>query len=105
MYSKEEEDWFKKFQEGTLLAKGWKSRVKEILKPFGTPERERFEQELQILGARIGREWSKDNSIRKINTKMLQDWGESLVAAKDRGSGALIDEIQEIRVKVDKLLS
>ncbi len=105
MYSKEEEDWFKKFQEGTLLVKGWKSRIKEILKPFRSPEREKFQQELEILGELIGREWSKDNSIRKINTKMLQDWGESLVAAKDRGADSLIDEIQEIRVKVDKLLS
>lgn len=105
MYSKEEENWFKKFQEGTLLAKGWKSRVKEIIKPFRSPERERLQQELEILGEQIGREWSKDNSIRKIDTKMLQNWGESLVAAKDRGADSLIDEIQEIRVNVDKLIS
>ncbi len=105
MYSKEEENWFKKFQEGTLLAKGWKARVKEIIKPFRSPERERLQQELEILGEQIGREWAKDNNIRKIDTKMLQNWGESLVAAKDRGADSLIDEIQEIRVNVDKLIS
>ena len=105
MYSKEEEDWFKKFQEGTLLAKGWKSRIKDILKPFRSPEKDSLHQQLEILGERIGREWSKDNSIRKIDTKMLQNWGESLVAAKDSGANSLIDEIQRVSSKVDKLLS
>lgn len=105
MYSKEEEEWFKKFQEGTFLVKGWKSRIKETLKPFSSPEKEKLQQQLEKLGERIGREWSKNNAIRRIDTTMLQKWGDTLLAAKDRGSNVLVSEIERLNSEVDKLLS
>ncbi|MBF0411794.1 MAG: hypothetical protein HQK70_03670 [Desulfamplus sp.] len=105
MYSKEEGDWFKKFQDGTLLVKGWKGQMKEIMKPFISPEKEKLHQQLEMLGERIGREWSRDNTLRRIDTKMLQKWGESLVSAKEGGSDALVSQIQRINDEVDTLLS
>ena len=105
MYSREEEDWFKKFQEGTFLVKGWKGRMKETLKPFSSHERDRLHKHLEMLGERIGREWSRENSVRRIDTNMLQRWGDNLLAAKDGGSEALVNEIKRLNAEVDKLLS
>ena len=31
MSTQEEQEWYKKFYEGTFLAKGWKGRMEEIL--------------------------------------------------------------------------
>ncbi|MBF0203172.1 MAG: hypothetical protein HQK67_02420 [Desulfamplus sp.] len=105
MYSREEEDWFKKFQEGTFLVKGWKGRMKETLKPFSSPEKESLGKQLEMLGEKIGREWSRSNSVRRIDTPMLQKWGDALLSAKDRGAGSLIREIENLNSEVDRLLS
>ncbi|MBF0257479.1 MAG: hypothetical protein HQK62_01360 [Desulfamplus sp.] len=105
MYSREEENWFKKFQEGTFLVKGWKSRIKDTLKPFSSPEKENLHQQLEILGEKIGREWSRDNSLRRIDTPMLQKWGNDLLAAKDGGSEILVSEIKRLNAEVERLLS
>ncbi|MBF0211883.1 MAG: hypothetical protein HQK71_11740 [Desulfamplus sp.] len=104
-YSKDEEEWFNKFQNGTLLVKGWKSRIKDALKPFASPQRDVLHQKLKSLGERIGREWAKDNTIRRIDTKTLQQWGDSLAIKKNGDFDALIAQIEKIESEVDKILS
>jgi hypothetical protein len=103
--SRKEEEWYKKFQEGSFVVKGWKSRTREIVKPFASSEKDRLEEKLHHLGEKIGREWSKDNSVRRIDTPMLQTWGNELLAAKDKGAAVLIEEIERLEKDVDQLLA
>jgi len=105
MFSKKEEEWYKKFEDGTFVIKGWRSRTKEIIKPFVSPEREMLKEKLDRLGEKIGREWARDNSIRRIDTPMLQSWGNDLVAARREGADALVRKIESLEVDVDHLLA
>ncbi|SLM31796.1 conserved hypothetical protein [Desulfamplus magnetovallimortis] len=104
MFSRKEEEWYKKFQEGTFGVKGWKGRSKEILKPFSSDEKMNLKDKLDNLGEKIGREWAKDNSVRKIDTPMLQGWGKELLAAKDKGAETLIQEIDRLENEVNRIL-
>ncbi len=54
---------------------------------------------------KIGREWARDNSVRRIDTSMLQQWGEELRAAKKKGPSDLDDAILDIGARVDRILS
>ena len=105
MSNSEEQKWFKKFYDGTLLVKGWKHRVKEISECVSVDQREGIKNQLEILGEKIGREWSRDNSVRKIDTSMLQTWGDSLLKVKKDGIEVIDKKIASINEEVDKLLS
>ena len=76
--TKEERQWFIKFQEGNFLVDGWQDISATILEK--TPVSEKPEQKLLLveLGNKIGIEWCKDNDIRKIDTTMLKTWGKQL---------------------------
>ncbi len=105
MTSRKEEEWYKKFQKGSFVVKGWKARTKEILKPFSSPEKEGLNVKLDKLGEQIGREWSRSNSIRRIDTPMLQKWGNELLAAKKGGVDALLNKIEKLEADIEVLLS
>jgi len=100
-----EKKWFKKFYEGTLLIKGWKDRTKEILQAVPPENKEEIRKTLDVLGEKIGREWARDNSTRRIDTGMLQQWGEELVTAKKEGYAALKEKIHKVDTEADKILS
>jgi hypothetical protein len=104
MTAKQERDWLKKFYEGTFLAKGWKAQVRELLKDFNGEERDAANDLLDDLGEKIGREWSKDNAVRRIDTVQLKQWGASLTSARKKGPDALIAEIRAIDQTVDEML-
>lgn len=104
MSTKEEQKWYKKFYEGTFLVKGWKGRVEEILNAVPSPNKEPIRQSLETLGEKIGREWSKDNRARRIDSAMLKQWGEALAAAKKMQPDLLEQEIAKIDLEVDKIL-
>lgn len=103
--NKDEQEWFRKFYEGTFLVKGWKARTKEILQAVLPDRKEEIRKSLEILGEKIGREWAKDNSVRRIDTPMLRDWGERLSAGRKEGPVALEKTIQGVETEVDKVLS
>ncbi len=105
MVNRKEEEWYKKFNEGSFVVKGWKARTKEILKPFVSPERDVLKEKLVRLGEKIGREWAKDNSVRRIDTSMLQTWGDDLVAARKKGADALVEKIERLDMDVDQLIA
>ncbi len=105
MTSKQEQDWLKKFYEGTFLVKGWKAQVRDLLRDFQGAERDAANDLLSDLGEKIGREWSKDNAVRRIDTAQLQQWGASLTSARKKGPDALIAEIRAIGQTVDTILS
>jgi hypothetical protein len=104
MTSKQERDWLKKFYEGTFLVKGWKAQVKELLEDFQGEERDTANDLLSDLGEKIGREWSKDNAVRRIDTVQLKQWGAGLTSARKKGPEALIAEIRAIDQAVNGML-
>ena len=105
MGTKNEEEWFRKFYEGTFLIRGWRSRMKELLEPFSPSEREEMTPLLAGLGEKIGREWARDNSVRRVDTPLLQKWGEDLRRAKRQGPKALARAIRDLDAQVNDLLA
>lgn len=105
MAIKDQQEWYKKFYEGTFLVKGWKSRMNEILKGLPPEARGAMGGQLENLGKKIGMEWSKPNDVRKINTAQLQQWGKDLQNAKQEGPKALADRIKQLDQEVDNKLA
>ena len=105
MTTKQEQDWLKKFYEGTFLVKGWNAQVKDLLQDFHGEDRDATQDLLSDLGEKIGREWSKDNAVRRIDTAQLKQWGASLTSARKTGPEALIAEIHAIGKTVEEMLS
>ena len=103
--SAEEKEWFTSFQEGTFYAQGWKDITSKILnKITKESEKEKLRRSLNLLGIRIGCEWSKDNSVRKINTDMLEQWGAKLQKTAEEKPDELPVLIANIRQKVFDLV-
>lgn len=105
MTAKQEQDWLKKFYAGTFLIKGWNTQVRDLLQDFQGKERDAAKDLLGDLGEKIGREWSKDNAVRRIDTAQLKQWGASLTSARKKGPEALMAEIRTIGKSVDEMLS
>ncbi len=101
---KNEEEWFRKFYEGTFLIKGWRSRMKELLQSFSPAQRDEMRDLLDKLGEKIGREWARDNRVRRVDTPLLQKWGQDLSNAKREGPDFLAQAIIKLDTEVDKLL-
>ena len=102
MVNKNQQEWYKKFYEGTFLVKGWKSRMNEVLKGLSPEDKGEMGQRLETLGKKIGMEWAKDNDVRRIDTAQLQRWGNDLQNASQKGGEALADQIQQLNGEVDK---
>jgi len=105
MNGKDEQEWLKKFYEGTFLVKGWTGRMKEILHDVPPEHKKETEKALACLGEKIGMEWAKDNDIRRIDSDMLQKWGEELRSVRKKGNTVLGETIRKIDSEVDKILS
>ena len=104
-FSPEEKQWFVKFQEGTFYAQGWKEITADILEKTPEEVRERQRIALEILGVKIGCEWSKDNEVRKIDNDMLRQWGSLLKKTAGQYPEQISEVIVEIQHKVDLLLN
>ena len=105
MINKNEQEWLRKFYEGTFVIKGWNGRIKELLGSVPPENKDAIRESLEELGDKIGREWIKDNSVRRIDTEMLRKWGEFLRAAKRDGTAALEKKIRQIRAEVEEILA
>jgi len=105
MSSKREREWYRKFQEGTFLIRGWQSRKKEILEAIPATEIETVDELLDNLGEKIGKEWARARHIRRIDTGTLQQWGERLRKSRKKGSDVLVAEIRELDTKVDEIIA
>ena len=103
--SPEEQKWFAKFQEGTFYAQGWKEISNDILSKTPKNLLEKQRVALEILGMKIGCEWSKDNDIRKIDNDMLKKWGSLLKETVGNNPHQVKDVIAEIDQKVETLLN
>ncbi len=101
----EEKSWFLKFQNGIPFFDGWKDISKNILSSFPEEKKEKIKEHLKILGDKIGIEWAKDNSIRKIDTDMLRQWGKKLNKAVDKGFRQVAETISRVENEVDEILT
>ncbi len=103
--SREESKWFHRFMEGGLLVDGWKDITKKVLANTPEEQRQQQRQRLELLGIKIGTEWSKDNAIRKVDTNQLMIWGEKLKQAVKKQPEQLAYVIALIDREVDSLLN
>ncbi len=102
--SAEERKWFRIFQEGNFLADGWQAITEKIL--AATPEAERAARRIALekLGYKIGLEWSKSNDIRRIDTRMLQEWGSKLKKVAKKNPEQIPALIADISQELDRIL-
>ncbi len=103
--SAEEKEWFDIFQQGTFFTRGWQEITKEVLAKTPPDLQGKQRIALEKLGWKIGCEWSKDNTVRKIDTKMLQKWGRLLKDTAGENPQQLKEVIAEIDQKVGLLLN
>lgn len=102
--SAQERQWFVKFIEGTFFADGWQDIANDILVKLTDEERQQKQLKLNELGNKIGREWCKDNDIRKIDTAMLKKWGYMLKLTAEDDPHLLVKVIDHIDGEVDSLI-
>lgn len=100
----EAKEWFSTFQEGGILFDGWKEISDKVIN--NVPENEKVHTKLQMLalGVRMGCEWSKENDIRRISTKMLKSWGSEIREAVKKRPTEIPQVIKKIEGEVDSLL-
>ncbi len=103
--SAEEQKWFTRFQQGTVLVQGWQQITEDILAKTPADYREEQRKSLEILGYRIGYEWSKNNEVRKINNAMLRKWGRLLKKTARKDPYQIKEVIDEIDQTVASLLN
>jgi len=104
LLNQEERKWFQVFQEGNLLSEGWQDISAEIL--ARTPPEQRPAQKVALdnLGRKIGMEWCRPNSVRKVNSSMLMAWGDILRTTARKNPQQLAKAIAYIDQKVDAAL-
>lgn len=102
--SEEEREWYQRFQEGVLFFDGWSAISEELLAVFPEEEWRNRQTMMQRLGVKIGTEWAKKNGERKIDTGMLQRWGDRLRSARLQGTAAIFAALLAIEQEVDLLL-
>ena len=102
--SNEEKRWFKTFHEGNFLSEGWQEITAYLL--ARTPEEQRQAQKaaLDSLGKKIALEWCRANDVRKVDSSMLQDWGDQLKKAADENPVELPRTIAFIDQEVEAVL-
>ncbi len=102
--SDDEREWYRRFQEGVLFFDGWMAISEELLEIFPEDSWPDKQALMQRLGIKIGTEWARKNSERKIDTTMLQDWGDQLRFARGCGAEATVLALQQIEREVDRIL-
>lgn len=100
----EEQEWFLTFLEGTFFADGWDQISIDILGHVPPEDREHHSLMLTQLGNKIGREWCKDNDVRKIDNSKLKKWGRWLKTTASEKPEELPVVIQNIDGEVESLL-
>lgn len=102
--SPEERRWFKVFQEGNLLSEGWQAISNEILAKTPLEQQPAQKAALENLGTKIGTEWSRPNSVRKVNSAMLREWGDILRQTARDNPRLLAKTLETIDKEVDAVL-
>ncbi len=102
--SDDEKKWYIKFQKGLMFFDGWQEISLDILSVIPREEQSDTQYLLKTIGVKIGTEWCRENSIRRIDTDQLQSWGKRLRKAKKETPGTILDTLNLIEREVDALL-
>lgn len=102
--SAREQKWFETFQQGTFYARGWREITAELLAKAPVETKDDLKHRLEELGQRIGREWSKNNDIRKIDNTMLQHWGDQLQQVANQEPTKIVQVVASLNQKVCTIL-
>ena len=100
-----EDDWYRRFWEGALLVPGWRARSDEILRSIPREERDSVGERLDRLGTVIGREWARDNRVRRVDNARLEAWGARLHGESERGGRGVVAVLDEIEDELQGLLT
>jgi len=100
----EEKTWYIKFHNGGFLFDGWKKLTQKILSNVPHDQKNETKNILNQLGEKIGSEWCRDNSIRKIDTEMLLKWGENLKETLNSTPDRITEVIRTIESDVNRIL-
>jgi hypothetical protein len=97
-------EWVMVFYQGNLLyTNGWSDLNAYLHTASTRAQGEVFDAQLAVLGRLIAAEWSKDNSLRRIDNRMLSLWGSVVQSAPTPVQQQLA--VQVIQQDVDSLLA
>ncbi len=96
--------WYQRFNEGVLFFDGWQDISQSIVSQYPIEKQKQIRRFIQRMGIIIGTEWSKDNTVRKIDTNQLDSWGDSLKEAANKDNGYLTLVLAQIGDEVETLL-
>lgn len=95
--------WVTRFYTGNGPVPGWLDMTEQVLERLPPERHADIEARLFDLGGRIGREWAKDNSVRRLNTRSAGVWRDALLEALARDDlDAFLDRLS---TDVDALLA
>lgn len=96
--------WVLVFYRGNLVyPSGW-SDLNSYVHAAATPtQTNELDKQLAVLGAAIAAEWSRDNSVRRIDNRMLSLWGSVVQSAPTPEQQRM--SVTVIQEDVDDLLS
>lgn len=77
--------WITRFYEGNALTPGWLGLTEQLLERLDESQHAEVSERMYQLGARIGREWAKDNEVRLLNTRNAAVWRDALRESAVRG--------------------
>ena len=96
--------WFRTFFTGNLLSRGWNAITEEVLAKTPPELRASQAERMRILGIKIGLEWCKDNSVRRVDNAKLREWGKRLKQVVKKNPHQLPETIALIDQEVESLL-
>lgn len=73
--------WVTRFYQGFNMVPGWLDMMTQVQARLPTEQWPAVEPRLRALGRRIGGEWAKDNTVRKLNTRTAAVWRDALLEA------------------------
>ncbi|MBC8208083.1 MAG: hypothetical protein H8E79_02810 [Desulfobulbaceae bacterium] len=101
----EEKRWYKTFHEGALFFSGWNDITRRVVALFSEAERELKLAEMQLLGIKIGYEWCKANSERRIDNGTLREWGKELRRAVQGDVTRLTEILVKIELEMNQIIN
>jgi hypothetical protein len=73
--------WVRRFYDGFSTAPGWLELSAQAEERVDPAMLESLRPQLDKLGLRIGREWAKNNGVRRINSRMVVAWHGAMLEA------------------------
>lgn len=99
-----EQKWYWRFHDGVAMFDGWNKITNAVVEKFPEHERGKVMMVMQLLGHKIGYEWSRDNKVRRVDTDMLRAWGRDLRKAGAENHVQLARVIVKIDSEMNSLL-